>query len=64
MEKILKALGGVAIGVAAYTLGEIVQEKRAEKGEDYGVLDLIDEWIDEVGSDREGDKEKVKANDN
>lgn len=59
MDKVLLALGGVALGVAAYTLGEMVQERRAEMGEDYGVLDLIDEWID--GSEGEGSKERVVA---
>ena len=34
MDKVLLALGGVALGVAAYTLGEMVQERRAEMGED------------------------------
>ena len=58
MDKVLLALGGVALGVAAYTLGEMVQERRAEMGEDYGVLDLIDEWISEHGE--EGAKEKVR----
>lgn len=59
MDKILLALGGVALGVAAYTLGEIVQEKRAQKGEEYGVSDLLDEWIDELGgSQRAYAKEK------
>lgn len=58
MEAILKTLGGVAIGVAAYTLGEIVQERRAQRGEEYGILDLIDEWIDELGE--EGTKEKIR----
>lgn len=58
MDKVLLALGGVALGVAAYTLGEMVQERRAEMGEDYGVLDLIDEWISEPGE--EGAKEKVR----
>ncbi|WP_027326967.1 hypothetical protein [Helicobacter pametensis] len=53
MKTILKALGGVALGVAAYTLGEIVQEKRAKKGEEYGVLDLFDEWIDEEDVSKE-----------
>lgn len=59
MDKVLLALGGVALGVAAYTLGEMVQERRAEMGEDYGVLDLIDEWID--GSEGEGSKERAVA---
>lgn len=59
MDKVLLALGGVALGVAAYTLGEMVQERRAEMGEDYGVLDLIDEWID--GSDGEVLKERAVA---
>lgn len=59
MEAILKTLGGVAIGVAAYTLGEIVQERRAQRGEKYGILDLIDEWIDELGE--EGTKEKIRV---
>ena len=58
MDKVLLALGGVALGVAAYTLGEMVQERRAEMGEDYGVLDLIDERISEPGE--EGAKEKVR----
>lgn len=59
MEAILKTLGGVAIGVAAYTLGEIVQERRTQRGEEYGILDLIDEWIDELGE--EGTKEKIRV---
>lgn len=59
MDKVLLALGGVALGVAAYTLGEMVQERRAEMGEDYGVLDLIDEWID--GGDGEVLKERAVA---
>lgn len=59
MDKVLLALGGVALGVAAYTLGEMVQERRAEMGEDYGVLDLINEWISELGE--EGAKEKVRV---
>lgn len=61
MDKVLLALGGVALGVAAYTLGEMVQERRAEMGEDYGVLDLIDEWIDGVGNERESRQERVVA---
>lgn len=59
MDKVLLALGGVALGVAAYTLGEMVQERRAEMGEDYGVLDLIDEWISELGEEEA--KEKVRV---
>lgn len=48
MSKILTALGGVALGVAAYTLGELVQKKRMEYGnEDYGITDLLQEFIDE-----------------
>ena len=61
MDKVLLALGGVALGVAAYTLGEMVQERRAEMGEDYGVLDLIDEWIDGVGNEEESMQERVVA---
>lgn len=48
MSKILTALGGVALGVAAYTLGELVQKKRMEyEDEDYGITDLLQEFIDE-----------------
>lgn len=61
MDKVLLALGGVALGVAAYTLGEMVQERRAEMGEDYGVLDLIDEWIDGVGSEGDSIQERAVA---
>lgn len=48
MSKILTALSGVALGVAAYTLGELVQKKRMEyENEDYGITDLLQEFINE-----------------
>lgn len=64
MDKILMALGGVALGVAGYALGEIVQERRAERGEEYGILDLFEEWCDELGDgERVVAKERVRVED-
>lgn len=60
MDKILMTLGGVALGVAGYALGEIVQERRAEKGEDYGILDLFEEWTDELCGEGERAVERVE----
>lgn len=64
MDKILTALGGVALGVAAYTLGEIVQERRAERGEEYGILDLFEDWINgEDDGEKTMAREKVRVED-
>lgn len=52
MDKIFTILGGIALGVIGYKIGEAVQERRAETGdEDYGILDYMSEKLDSTLED-------------
>lgn len=52
MDKIFTILGGIALGVIGYKIGEAVQERRTETGdENYNILDYMSEKLDDTLED-------------